>query len=565
MQSCLRGAAGDGTVRPALPLRGNQIFVRCASLGAFEETLTRALRRQKAPMVERHFLAVHEGAWALLLEETGADAGLSRLLSELSSARALLVELDGAALTLRVRDYQCGEPGQIREEPRFRDVEQIAWSLLEEAQVPAALRLFALAAVVLADGTSPGPGVPALELFVGPAGLRIEKRRAVLPERKPCGSPPAAPDLRVVSQAGESRAFELRTLASAPTASELKSLAEVEEAQALRLALQLAAEAEEERIARPGFIYQGFSVGKPKASAQGSLDEGALHRARSGRPWLARILDAQTPAPLGHLGFTALCAKALAREAPEARLLRAHALRLEVASATEGVSLCIPLLPGYLAYLRDAREEPELHAARAAQDARARLAAPPAGQLEPGPSRDTFLASLLPTLVPSDHAPVLATVPLTASLSSSLLIDDGRRIAPVWLESLAALGLSSGEALDRAIANADERTLQEPQALRYLELEEGRVLSCNFGDPGGAGRLLSPLLRSFLLQLFGGYCYVAVPTRDSLLACSADAPEALDWLSEEARRRFAEGPFPVHQGLLQLGTEGVRELAPDGF
>lgn len=546
-----------------MPLRAVQIFVQCESAEALAAALDRALRRQKAPAVhERRLVALHTEGWAVLLEEGHADGGLARLLSELCGGRSLALELDGAGLSLRLREYASGEPGDVAEAKRFEDVEGRAWSVLRSLQVPPSLRLFALDEVELFE---PGPeladgeGLFALEAFVSQAGVRIERRRAAPPERREGKEPPAAPDLMVESQAGEARAFEVRTLQGGPpSADELSLLAEVEEVQARRLASQLAATADEGRIARPGFVYQ-------TAGGAPGLDEGLLGRARARRPWLQRLFDPDKPAPLSHAGFTALCHGALTREHPEARVLRAHALRLELASAAGGVSLRVPLAAAYADYLFDDRDDPEAHAAEVVASTRALCAAP----LAPlsAWTQEELLAALLPTVIPATLAangPAgRASDLFTLSLSSALLVDDGTRIAPVDQATLALLGISYDDALDRAVANSDARTLAAPEAISYFDLEQGRVLLCDFDDPGGAGRLLSPLARSLFLQILGGVCYAASPTRDSLLACSPEEPEALAWLIEESRRRFSEAPFPIHPGLVQVTEEGAFEVAGD--
>jgi hypothetical protein len=106
------------------------------------------------------------------------------------------------------------------------------------------------------------------------------------------------------------------------------------------------------------------------------------------------------------------------------------------------------------------------------------------------------------------------------------------------------------------VANVEARTLERPEGFEWFDLEQGRVVVADFDDPAGAGRLLAAGARAMLLQILGGSCIAAAPTRDSLLACE-DEPDAVAWLRGEARRRFEEGPFPIDPGLVRVSGEGV--------
>jgi hypothetical protein len=171
------------------------------------------------------------------------------------------------------------------------------------------------------------------------------------------------------------------------------------------------------------------------------------------------------------------------------------------------------------------------------------------------------LEGLLPTLVAGDPGG-RAAVEIAPGLHAALLCDDGQRIAPVRKEDLEALRVSPDDAIERALANADALTEKFPEAVRWFDVEHGRLVSCDFPDPGGAGRLLSATARELLLQILDEpRALAATPTRDSLLACAADDPDGAAWLRDEARRRFEEGPFPIHAGLWLITADSLQPVA----
>ena len=79
-------------------------------------------------------------------------------------------------------------------------------------------------------------------------------------------------------------------------------------------------------------------------------------------------------------------------------------------------------------------------------------------------------------------------------------------------------------------------------------------------------RLLSSHVRELILAILGEEtALAAAPTRDSLLACAAHDVEGASWLQEEARSRFAEGPFPVYPGLFHISAGHLHPVAEVGL
>jgi hypothetical protein len=204
----------------------------------------------------------------------------------------------------------------------------------------------------------------------------------------------------------------------------------------------------------------------------------------------------------------------------------------------------------YLSTLDD-----EAAAARLEEETRALLQkSPPALSAE----------SLLPTLLAGDPGE-RAVRPLAADLYAALLFDDGEWIVPVLAADLVGLGIDLDAAFDRAIARATALSDAAPGGIRWFDLEHGRVVICEFPDAGAAGRLLSQHVRELILKVLGEeFALAAAPTRDALLACNASDGEGALWLADEARRRFEEGPFPVHAGLWKIGAGELTPVAGAG-
>ena len=445
---------------------------------------------------------------------------------------ALALRLDGGALALSVQTWDAGAPGEEELDPRppeFRDVEVAAWELLGYLGVPPALRLLELKRIdVLRD--QPSAGLPAVLAEAGPAGIETWAVSAVPPPRAEGPLPPAEPDAVVESRAGETRALEVRELPGGiPTDAWARALAEVEEAQARRL-LRALADGDEPRLPRPAFAYR---------TLQPLRMEKLLAKARSERPWLARLYDPDRAPPLSLAGFTQLCRARLSAVA------RAHGPHLELHAGETLVRA--PVVEVYEVYLQSLDEEAA--AADLAGKARALQQEAPA-PMDAG--------HLLPTLLAGEPGPRAARA-LAPGLFAALLHDDGVRIAPVTAADLERLGLDVDTALHHAAANVDARTDAAPEGIRWFDLEHGRVVVCEFPDAACAGRLLSRRARGLLLSVLGvERALAAAPTRDSLIACAASDEEGAAWLRDEAARRFAEGPFPIDPGLWLLGRDLLR-------
>ncbi len=525
-----------------MPLRAAQLFFRCRSLEELGESLGRALHRRGRPPEEQTLLGLQEQGWGVLLLPE-PDATLAQLFSE-RFGTALVLQLDGGALALSVQTWESGTPGEEERDPQpphFRDVEAAAWELLGFMGVPASLRLLPLEEVEVLEEES-ASALQAVLARAGPAGIEMSTV-PVLPPPRSGHAPPAAPDVIVESKAGEARALTVRTLPGGiPTEAWAQALAAVEEAQALRL-LRALADGDEPRMPRPAFAYR---------SLQALRVEKLLVKARRERPWLWRLLDPERAAPLTRAGFSEICRGKLAEVA------RAHGPNLEVweslgpqASGLRAqVVMRAPVANIYEVYLSTLDEEAA--AAQLVAETRS-LVERPAPPLLP--------EHLLPTIIAGDPQG-RAVRPLGLGLFGALLSDDGSRIAPVFSAELAAIGVGEAQAFELALQRMDALTEAAPEGIRWFDLEYGRVITCAFADAGGAGRLLSRRGREVLLQSLGeDVALAAAPTRDTLLACSARDDEGEAWLREEARRRFAEGPFPIDAGLWRIDRDGLLPVA----
>ena len=528
-----------------VPLRAAQLFVRCRSLEELGEALGRALQTKARPQEELTLLALHAQGWgALVLPEP--DAALAKLLSE-RFGTALSVHLDGGQLALSVQTWEAGEPGEEERDPQpphFRDVEAAAWELLQYLGVPPLLRLLQIeqVEVLREEGAS---ALQAVLARAGPEGIELRTVPVVPPPREEGLLPPVAPDVVVESKAGEARALEVRTLPGGiPLDSWAQALASVEEAQALRL-LRALADADELRMPRPAFAYR---------SQQALRVEKLLAKARRERPWLWRLLDPERPAPLTRAGLTELCKGKLAEVA------RAHGRYLEVFERGPQASglrpqgvVRAPVAKVYEVYLGTLDEEAA--AVRLAEETRALLERPAA------PLATEYL---LPTLLAGDPG-LRAVQAIGPDLYAALLSDDGTRILPVLSSELLALRIGEDAAFDLALRRMDALTELAPEGIRWFDLDHGRVVTCAFADAGGAGRLLSRRARELLLDILGGdEALAAAPTRDALLACAAFDDEGAAFLQEEARRRYQEGPYPIHAGMWRIGRDLLQPVADVG-
>jgi hypothetical protein len=433
--------------------------------------------------------------------------------------------------------WTAGQPGDEERDPvppHFRDVEAVAWELLEYLGIPAPLRLLPLAEI---EVRSEGEGVLAVLAKANPEQIELWTVQAVPPHRS--DELPVDPDLVVESALGEARALAVRDLPPGiPSEAWAESLAAIEEAQGRRL-LRALADGDEERVPRPTFAYR---------SLQALRLEKLLSEARRGRPWLWRLLDPEREPPLSRAGFTALCRERIAAELPDAVVARAHGSHLELLAG----EICVraPVREFYEKNYFFSLDE-EGAAGELVERAREMLALP----VRPVGEWPSVLEGLLPTIL-SGEPGARAARPIAPELSAALLCDDGQHIAGVQVDDLLAQGIDFAQALERAIANADALTAKSPESVRWFDLEFGRVVSCDFADPAGAGRLLSRQAREMILSVLDEEsAYAATPTRDALLACSADDPDAVAWIEEEARRRFEEGPFSISPVLWLITAE----------
>lgn len=543
-----------------MPLRAAQLFVRSDSLDALAEALGAALAASQRALGQpssgeaRRGLAMVAGGWGAICLDA-MDHGLARALASRIAGPVLALDLDGSRLWLETATFDPGatlaagagtetrEDGAPREEATtasdLRDAEAAAWTLLDELGIPPALRLLALASIETVDADH-AEALPAVLFEAREDATEVWPAGAVPPERT--SELPVEPDLIVESAAGEARALEVRRLSGLAATPELAAaLAAIEEAQARRIARALAAVSDGERVPLPAFTYD---------FAQAHELWPLLQQARAQRPWLRAAL---AQAPLTHAGFTALCKGALERELPAAPIARSHALCIELANGLRA-QLAEPF-DDYLGSLDEALAADALVAsvlARLARPATPVSARPPA----------QVLAQLLPVVAGPALEEGRAQAEVAGSLRAALVLDDGESVLPVLSADLAALGLDEEAAFEEAVATLDARTLAAPGGLTWFDLDHGRVVVSDFADPAGASRLLTPLGRELILQILGApSCLGAAPTRDTLLACEGDDPDAVAWLREEAQRRFEEGPFPVDPGIVRLTEEGVDAVA----
>jgi hypothetical protein len=180
---------------------------------------------------------------------------------------------------------------------------------------------------------------------------------------------------------------------------------------------------------------------------------------------------------------------------------------------------------------------------------------------------------VLPRLVPAgfdagEGAPTLLLAALPerdlrspmGALAVAFIVPETGRARYVRADEPALHGREPASVLAQAIANLAARS----QAARFarVETEAGPLVVGRTGDGLDAARLLLPGLHSVLAAELGPDCAVAVPHRDTLLACSAASPTAVAALAARARDDAARAPHRISDAVFSLDAAGLAQLSP---
>jgi hypothetical protein len=177
---------------------------------------------------------------------------------------------------------------------------------------------------------------------------------------------------------------------------------------------------------------------------------------------------------------------------------------------------------------------------------------------------------VLPRLVPAGFdagpsAPPLCLTPLlldraqgdgTASgIAVALVLPYTERARYLRADEPASWQRSADEVRARAVANLAARSAKAN--FTRVETATGPLVIARTGDGLDAARLLLPGLREVLAAALGSPCAVAVPHRDTLLACAA-ASTAIDALTVRAGDEAARAPHRISDAVFVLAQDGLR-------
>ena len=185
----------------------------------------------------------------------------------------------------------------------------------------------------------------------------------------------------------------------------------------------------------------------------------------------------------------------------------------------------------------------------------------------------TLRARVLPRLVPATFdagpgAPALCLAPLTTpgglgaapDIAVAIVVPEGGRARYLRADDAVLRTCSADAVRAQALANLAARS--GTARFTRVDTPAGPLIVARTGDGLDAARLLLPGLHAVLATELGSPCAVAVPHRDTLLACAASSPEAIAALAARARDEAARAPHPISGAVLRLGPDGLAPPTP---
>ena len=178
-------------------------------------------------------------------------------------------------------------------------------------------------------------------------------------------------------------------------------------------------------------------------------------------------------------------------------------------------------------------------------DARASVLPRPLGaQMIAGLPEKSAL-SLLPLLAGPKHA---------GAPELGFVLRGERRARYVQTREVHGWDVTSAQLRAAAIENLAARS--ESAKLACTETEHGPIVVAKSGDGLDAARVVLPGLIDVLGPELGVPFAVAIPHRDTLLACPLDAPKAVAHLRKTAGEQAARAPHAISKDVLQLDRDG---------
>jgi hypothetical protein len=173
---------------------------------------------------------------------------------------------------------------------------------------------------------------------------------------------------------------------------------------------------------------------------------------------------------------------------------------------------------------------------------------------------------LLPRLIPDgfladlgDPSP-LCTARLGHDVHVALVALMGDRARYLRGDEVEAWGMTPGEARRLAVRNLATRSTKA--VLAHGEMREGPLVAARTGDGLDAARLVLPGLYDVLAAELPPPVVAAVPHRDTLLATTAQRPEAVEALRRRAIDARARAPHGISDQLFEVTEAGVSAWVP---
>ncbi len=186
---------------------------------------------------------------------------------------------------------------------------------------------------------------------------------------------------------------------------------------------------------------------------------------------------------------------------------------------------------------------------------------------------ESLRTRILPRLVPANFsagpgAPRVLLAPLPArraqtpleTLAVAIVVPESGRARYLRADEPALHERDVPSVLAQAIANLAARS--HTARFARVETDAGPLIVARTGDGLDAARLLLPGLYAVLAAELGPGCAVAVPHRDTLLACAATSRAALAALGARAREDAARAPHRISDMLFSLDETGLAPLSP---
>lgn len=154
---------------------------------------------------------------------------------------------------------------------------------------------------------------------------------------------------------------------------------------------------------------------------------------------------------------------------------------------------------------------------------------------------------------------VLFARPLVSELCVALLLEQEGRARYVRADELDAWQLAGDEAHELALSNLRARS-SRARIVRDAS-SEGLLYVARTGDGRDSARVLLPELFAELCERIGPDVAVAVPHRDTFLACAADNPALVRQMAARAAHDAARAPHALSPDAFALSSAGLHALA----